>query len=159
MNFKGTKLLVLVWVLSACPTNHDDHNHEEHHELPSDELPSSLVGLKANSDFYQIEIITASPDPAIKGKNDWTVVLRHNNGDAVTDVTLSVVPFMTVHGHGTTPSSFLATASEQEGAYLFEDLNFIMAGTWQLTFTVTENNMTDAGAVSEEIVMSATVAN
>jgi hypothetical protein len=66
---------------------------------------------------------------------------------------------MTVHGHGTSPSSFTASQGDHAGEYFFSELNFIMAGTWEMTFTASVNEETDAGATTDTIVMNVVVAN
>ena len=148
-------VLILVFVLgSPSWTQEDDHEHHEH-ETDSEAIPESIIGATASGTSQTLEVTNALPDPATKGMNDWTVTLTDNNGTLISDATLTVVPFMTVHGHGTTPSSFTAVAGEQAGTFIFTELNFIMAGTWDLTFSVTTADASD----SDEIAMSISVAN
>ena len=70
-----------------------------------------------------------------------------------------LVPFMTVHGHGTSPSSFIAGAGTTTGEYTFTDLNFIMAGEWDLTFSVSQDNNDAGTTTTDEIELTLVVAN
>ena len=160
MKLKTTLCLTLIISILGCPSGTQEEEHEhQHHNHASEEIPESILGLKASGDIYTIKVDNAEPDPATKGKNDWTISLTDSNNVAVSDATLTVVPFMSVHGHGTSPSSFTASQGEQAGEYIFTELNFIMAGTWEMTFTISVDTQTDAGATTDTVVMSIVVAN
>ena len=151
-------LLLLCLYVCGCPSGSTDQE-DAHSEHSSEAIPESILGLKASGDTFTLEITAASPDPAHKGKNDWTVRLTDSEQNPVEDATLTVVPFMTVHGHGTSPSSFRASASATAGEYRFTELNFIMAGEWDLTFSVSMES-SDAGiTTTDDIEMTLVVAN
>jgi len=165
MSFKRASIISFMTAFSlccfiSCTTSPDTHDHD--HDLDpinSEDIPESILGLKAESETHTIQLISADPDPAIKGKNDWTLSLTDKADNAITGATIVAVPFMIVHGHGSSPLSYTASESEQEGEYLFTAINFIMVGTWEITFKVTVENETDAGAASNEIVLTLKVVN
>ena len=160
MNLKHTLIFASLLFTFGCPSGSENHEHDhEHHEHSSEAIPESILGLKASGDLYTLEITSAQPDPANKGKNDWTIKITDSSNTPVSGATLTVVPFMTVHGHGTSPSSFTASAGSEDGTYSFTELNFIMAGAWDMTFTVSLSEGVDAGTTTDEIAMSLVVAN
>ena len=62
--------------------------------------------------------------------------MKDAQGEAVDFTSFSVRPYMTQHGHGTSPESFEAE-SDMSGVYHFRDVNFLMPGLWDLNFTFT----------------------
>ena len=150
--------LFLCLSILGCPSGSTDEEHD-HSEHNSEAIPESILGLKASGSSFTLEIITAEPDPAHKGKNNWTVRVTDAEQNPVEDAVLTVVPFMTVHGHGTSPSSFIAGAGTTTGEYTFTDLNFIMAGEWDLTFSVSQDNNDAGTTTTDEIELTLVVAN
>tara|TARA_B100000925_G_C21808487_1_gene387741 strand:- start:60 stop:542 length:483 start_codon:yes stop_codon:yes gene_type:complete len=160
MDLKTHLCLTMFISTLGCPSGMQEDEYEhQHHNHSSEAIPESILGNQASGELYTVEIITAEPDPASKGKNDWTISVTDSNNVAVSDATLTVVPFMSVHGHGTSPSSFTANQGDQAGEYIFTELNFIMSGAWEMTFTISVKEETDAGTTTDTIVMSIVVAN
>ena len=146
--------------LAACPAG-DSHEHadDEHHQHEPTGGIIPLKGTTAQSDNYIVSVVSASFDPAEEGMNDWVLRLEDHDRNLISNATIVAVPFMSVHNHVTNPASFTATAAEEEGEYELNDVNFIMPGPWEVTFTVTVDNGTDGGTMSEDAMMELTVIN
>ena len=72
MNLKHSVIFALLLSSLGCPAGTESHEHDhEHHEHDSEAIPESILGLKASGDQYTLEVTSAQPDPANKGKNDW----------------------------------------------------------------------------------------
>jgi hypothetical protein len=87
-----------------------------------------------------VKLMTSTPGPPIKGNNDWVIEV----GDATTSapldgLTVTAVPFMPDHGHGT-PIKVAITPTGQ-GTYKLSPVNLFMAGLWQVTINLTTADM------------------
>ena len=89
--------------------------------------------------------------------NDWLLRLEDHDRNPIAGATIVAVPFMYVHNHGTNPASFTTVAAEEDGDYNLNDVNFIMPGSWEVTFTVTVETGADGGVFSEDAVMELVV--
>jgi hypothetical protein len=68
--------------------------------------------------------------PAI-GLNRWTVAITDAGGAPAMDLTVTAdKPRMPIHGHGA--SKFPQVAPEAGGVYVVSEINFFMAGYWEL---------------------------
>jgi hypothetical protein len=56
------------------------------------------------------------------------------SGQGLSNLSLSVVPFMPDHGHGTTVPT---VTNNGGGSYTVTPIYFFMAGVWRVTFTST----------------------
>jgi hypothetical protein len=75
-------------------------------------------------------LVKSDPAPPVKGTNTWTVKLLDTMGHAVTGASLSVVPKMPDHGHGTSIVPQVAPAGD---GYVVSSVYLFMAGLWQVT--------------------------
>lgn len=83
-----------------------------------------------------VRLVAATPAPPAKGDNTWTVELVDGAGKPVSGATLTVVPFMPDHGHGTATAP-TATPEGAPGKYRISNMNLPMAGYWDITLSVT----------------------
>jgi hypothetical protein len=68
--------------------------------------------------------------PAI-GLNRWTVAITDAAGGPVTDLTVTAdKPHMPIHGHSA--PMFPQVAPEDGGVYIVSEINFFMAGYWEM---------------------------
>ena len=152
-------------VLVACATDpHKDHDHgdHEHHDHGGDSVcteydPSFIANetINGSAGHAQFTYTTNDPTPPEKGDNTMTLTLTDLDGNAITDATMTVEPFMTDHGHGTTPATF-ALINNGDGSYTSEAIDLFMSGVWDLTFTATfQAESTDTGTQDAETVDSA----
>lgn len=95
---------------------------------------------------WTVTLETATPAPPAKGLNRWVVNLTDPAGEAPSsDATLSVVPEMPEHLHGSTEPSLTKLDG---GGWDVDALNFTMPGRWTVTFTIEDAGMMDAAVFS-----------
>jgi hypothetical protein len=90
--------------------------------------------LAGDSGALSFAIETATPAPPLKGNNSWTVQILDGSGAPVTGATMTAVPFMPDHGHGTQVTPVVTPAGD---AYTVAPLYLFMPGLWQVTLTAT----------------------
>lgn len=75
-------------------------------------------------------VVNGNPSPPVQGEDTFELAVTNSEGEPVTGLTLTVVPWMPAMGHGT---STVPTVSESPpGTYVIGDVNLFMAGVWQL---------------------------
>ena len=88
--------------------------------------------------------------PPTKGNDTWNVEIDRADTLAPVDgLTISVIPYMPDHRHGTTPVGVMPVGSG--GDYTISPLNLYMAGYWEITFDLVDP-AADAGA-SESVLV------
>jgi hypothetical protein len=96
------------------------------------------VGLSATAmdGTVKVSFVDAMPAPPTKGVNTWTIQLNDANGQPMNGATITVVPFMPDHNHGSsiTPQVMAMPAA---GNYQVSLLDLFMVGIWDVTFTIT----------------------
>lgn len=97
------------------------------------------IARKTADQVYTLTMSSADPAPPDVGKNRWTVQTSPSAAGAV-----RVRPWMPLHGHGTSPEWYEATASGAD--WVFEDIDLFMPGLWELRFTVDSTDQ-DTGAL------------
>jgi hypothetical protein len=89
---------------------------------------------KKTAGALSVKIMDSTPAPPAKLTNAMTFQLLDAGGLPVDGATLSVVPFMPDHGHG---SAVKPTVTPKGGGvYAATDLYYPMAGLWRVTVTV-----------------------
>lgn len=90
-----------------------------------------------------VSLVDASPAPPAKGDNTWTLRLTDATGAPVDGATVTLVPFMPDHGHGSAVKPTV-TFTGSDGKYAVSRVYLAMAGYWEITVTVVR------GATSDE---------
>jgi hypothetical protein len=90
-----------------------------------------------------VSLVDASPAPPAKGDNTWTLRLTDARGAPVDGATVTLVPFMPDHGHGSAVKPTV-TFTGSDGKYGVSRVYLAMAGYWEITVTVVR------GATSDE---------
>ncbi|MHB8873736.1 MAG: FixH family protein [Myxococcaceae bacterium] len=76
--------------------------------------------------------VTIIPDPARRGSNAMSVLIKSANDLRVPGATLTAQTWMPAMGHGSaTPS----VVEEGAGLYTVSNVSFTMGGTWEVTLT------------------------
>jgi hypothetical protein len=98
------------------------------------------IGLTAVSQdqAVHVSLVGAEPWPPIVGMNTWTVRIDDAADAATPDATLTVVPYMPDHAHGS-PLPPMAT-SNGDGTYTIGQLYFFMPGVWRVAVTVSRSD-------------------
>ena len=142
---RATVAAGLVAVVSACSSE------------PEPTAPVPLTGCaaekradvfqaglkKATSSGVSVSLVEASPAPPSKGDNLWTLRLADAQGAAIDGATVTLVPFMPDHGHGSAVKPTV-TSTGSDGKYSVSRVYLPMAGFWEITVTVVR-----AGAAEE----------
>jgi hypothetical protein len=124
---------------------------EEYALIPCDDtIPEFTLGLRAEGrdGNYVAEIVSASPSPPEKFRNDWVVRVLDTNDEPMSDGEMTEVqPYMPAHGHD---GLFMPSITPGEGAgeYQLGNLNLWMGGPWEVRLWV------DGGAGSDYIVFN-----
>jgi hypothetical protein len=98
-----------------------------------DESNSGGGATPSESGLYQ-GTFTFDPDPSITGDNTLHAMLSTAEGEAVTDATVSVEPWMPSMGHGSSTTPVVHDMGE--GNYHIESLTFTMPGSWEVRIEV-----------------------
>jgi hypothetical protein len=77
----------------------------------------------------------SNPAPPARGTDTWTIRVTDAAGTPMPHLSLSVLPFMPDHGHGTSVTA--QVTSNGDGTYSVAPLYFFMPGVWRITFTST----------------------
>jgi len=108
---------------------------------------SGLTG-SGEQGHFKIELLDAMPAPPGRGSNGWTIKITDEAGQALPSATIDkVFPFMPAHGHSTGVTPVIGDV-DAEGKATVDDIDFMMAGVWTVTFTVSD------GTTSDEIVFA-----
>jgi hypothetical protein len=88
-----------------------------------------------------------APGPPVKGNNTWTVQVEDvETGTALDGLTLTILPWMVLHNHGTLEVT--VTPSGEPGQYTLAPMYLYMSGVWDVRFTIV-GAPTDVGAASD----------
>ena len=104
---------------------------------PPPEVPDSfpvapLVALDSDAGGLHIEL-RAAPDPLVRGQNVVEISVHDSSGLPVDGLTLSLLPWMPSHGHGTSVRPAITPTGE--GVFIANPLYLFMAGQWELRMT------------------------
>ena len=87
-----------------------------------------------------------SPNPPALGVDAAELTLTDTTGAPVTGLTLTTLPWMPAHGHGTSTTPTV-TETTTPGVYVATPIDFYMSGQWELRTTIT-------GAVDDMVTPS-----
>jgi hypothetical protein len=94
---------------------------------------------KQTAAALSVKVMSATPAPPAKLTNALTLQLLDAGGQPLDGATLSVVPFMPDHGHG---SAIKPTVTPKGGGvYDVTNLYYPMPGLWRVTVTVQLPNL------------------
>jgi hypothetical protein len=93
-----------------------------------------LLSLPSNSGGLTIEVRTSPEQPPSRGVNAVEYQITASGGAPAEGLSLQVVPWMPVMGHGASVAPSIA--AEGDGRYLISDVDFFMAGEWTLRTTI-----------------------
>jgi hypothetical protein len=81
-----------------------------------------------------VKILDSEPGPPIKGVNTMNLEVTDASGAPVDGAKITVTPWMPDHAHGSSVVPSVAPAGG--GKYTVSNVYFIMAGLWEVKFTV-----------------------
>ena len=94
---------------------------------------------KQTASATTVKVMSATPAPPAKLTNELTLQLLDAAGHPLDGATLSVVPFMPDHGHGSAIKP--AVTPKGGGVYEVTNLYYPMPGLWRVTVTVQMPNV------------------
>lgn len=109
---------------------------------PAIEAYSANLPMAGSAGLLKFVLVSASPAPPVRGINSWTLKLLDASGTPVTNATFPTIKlWMPYMRHG---SSIIPTVkSNGDGTYQITELDLIMAGVWQFTFTAQSASIKD----------------
>jgi hypothetical protein len=134
---------------AACGGTGDDGDDEMVDctlETRDDEF---VVGLeKLSPGGYHFQLMQSVPAPPARHDNQWTLHIADAAGAPLAGATVTVVPFMPDHGHGTGVSTVVTESTTVVGEYDANPVNLFMPGLWEVYVTVD----TAPPAMDEQVV-------
>ena len=118
-------LLAPGWCLVACggaPPPPD---------VPATFPATAIAQVTSDSGALHIELRSA-PEPLVRGQNVGQITVTDGSGQPVDGLSLAVMPWMPLDGHGT---SAPAISTTDPGVFIANPLYLFMAGQWQLFMT------------------------
>ncbi len=91
------------------------------------------LAVKSSGGSMTFTLVQSNPAPPGRGNDSWTVHVADASGQALPNLSLSVLPFMPDHGHGTSVDP--AVSNTGGGNYTVNPLYFFMPGVWRIRFT------------------------
>ena len=105
---------------------------------PAPDVPAvfpAMVLATADSTSGHLHVaLHAVPDPLVRGQNVGQVAITDDAGQPVDGLSLTLIPWMPSHGHGTSVQPEI-TATTAVGVFVANPLYLFMAGEWELRMT------------------------
>ncbi len=137
---------------TTTSTDSGHHHHGTHAETCGEPGDDYIAGMVANGadGLVDVTLVSADPGPPEKGDNLFVLSLSASADDSPLEgATVVLRPWMSEHGHGSSPETFSVTAGTEPGTYETEVVNLFMGGLWDLAFEVeTAEGDTDTGTFS-----------
>ena len=129
---------LLLCLLPACGVNEQSEHIQSICDDSTNTSPfeTGLV-LRTADESFLLTLVSAQPTPLNRGNNTWVLSLKDGSEVPVPETSITLVPTMPGHGHGTHPTSFDGIAGEEPGLFTVGPFDLMMPGTWLLTFSIT----------------------
>ena len=116
----------LTWGASACKQVELD----EGNDVDCTGATQFVAGMQElTENGSEVRLVQARPAPPDVDDNEWVLeVVQHD--ERVDDLTVTVRPWMPLHGHGLVPDTYAGTSVGQ-GRYQIEVFDIIMPGLWE----------------------------
>jgi hypothetical protein len=99
------------------------------------------LSVSTTSGTRKFVLVSSDPAPPARGTDTWTLRITDAGGTAEDGLSVSVLPFMPDHGHGTSVNATVTANSD--GTYTAAPLYFFMPGVWRITFSTPPNQLSD----------------
>jgi len=99
--------------------------------------------VTSTSGAHKFVLLSSDPAPPARGTDTWKIRITDGQGNALSGLAASVVPFMPDHGHGSSVNATVTANSD--GTYTVAPLYFFMPGVWRVEFSVPPNQLSDVG--------------
>ncbi len=105
-------------------------------------FPETALTTERGSSGVLNVAVRSSPQPPVRGLTNFQLTVTDADGNAVSGLQLSVVPWMPQMGHGTSVTPVVKDVGD--GVYQVTDVYLFMAGLWELRTNI-------AGAMSDSV--------
>jgi hypothetical protein len=102
-------------------------------QVPDTFPTAPLIAVDSSGGALHIELRSA-PEPLVRGQNVAQITVSDAAGQPIDGLTLTLLPWMPSHGHGTSVQPAVSTAGV--GVFIANPLYLFMAGEWELRMTV-----------------------
>jgi hypothetical protein len=92
------------------------------------------AGLSKQGNALSVKLVESTPAPPAKLMNAMKFQVLDGAGVPLDGATLTVVPFMPDHGHGT--AAVPVVTAKGNGTYEVSNIYLVMAGLWKITVSV-----------------------
>lgn len=103
----------------------------------------SGLTVTSTSGAHKYVLLSSDPAPPARGNDTWKIKITDAQGNALSGLSASVLPFMPDHGHGTSVNASITANSD--GTYTVTPLYFFMPGVWRISFSVPPTQQSDVG--------------
>jgi hypothetical protein len=100
--------------------------------VPDSFPAAALIAVDSTAGTLHVELRSA-PEPLVRGQNVGQISVTDGAGQPVDGLTLSVLPWMPSHQHGTSVNPAISDAGA--GVFIANPLYLFMAGRWELRMT------------------------
>ncbi len=103
----------------------------------------SLAGMvrMTEDQLFRLDLALEPAQPVVGTNTAVLIVTDARSNRTIDDAVIEVVPWMTLHGHGSPKKP--AIKKTGAGRYLVENLFYTMEGDWDMLVTVQEGNSRD----------------
>ena len=91
------------------------------------------LAVKSSTSAMTFTLVQSDPAPPARGNDVWTMHVTDAAGQPLSNLSLTVLPFMPDHGHGTSVNPSVSVKGA--GNYSVSPLYFFMPGVWRIRFT------------------------
>ncbi len=105
-----------------------------------------VPGLEKTGAAVTMVLLESTPGPPAKGDNRWLLLVKDSAGLPLSDLAMTVTPFMPDHGHGTSIKTVVTTGANP-GEYVVDPINLWMPGYWEVTVRVTDGASIDDSVI------------
>lgn len=113
---------------------------------PRAETYAAGMSKPGRSGLLTFTLVEGRPAPPARGTNVWTLKIASAAGSPTLGATISVVPFMPAHGHGSGVTPELVEVGA--GVYRASAIDLFMPGLWQVTIRAQAGGVDDAAELT-----------
>lgn len=94
-----------------------------------------------DADLFRLELQLDPTRPVVGNNAAILTVIDARSGRIIEDAVIEIVPWMTIHGHGSPKKPSIQKTGH--GRYVASDIVYTMEGDWDLLLTIRYNNVID----------------
>ena len=95
----------------------------------------------SDANLFRLELQLDPTRPVVGNNAAILTVFDVRSGRVIEDAVIEIVPWMTIHGHGSPKIPSIQKTGN--GRYVVSDIIYTMEGDWDLLFTIRYNKVAD----------------